>query len=185
MNPVITPRRTFKFDGSVERCCKIQSGPMSMARPMMIVKTVIIFSNNRSLLYTVVCISKSSSALYRRSFLFRIQLVRISVTADLDCCLTFRSLMQGGSLRKLRMENLSISCLRGAFGVEATGTRSSSSLRNATSSSTIAPLAFFSHCLTLPTWNGVALERDLRFIRSSRNLSDLPLVGMPQPAQCM
>ena len=105
----------------------------------------------------------------------------VSVTGGLNCCLTVRSLMQGGSLRKLRMENLSISCLRGAFGVEATGTRSSSSLRYATSSSRIGSLAFCSHCLTFPTWNGVALERDLRSIRSSRNLSDLPLVGMLQP----
>ena len=92
--------------------------------------------------------------------------------------------MQGSSLKKLRIENLSISCLRGAFGVKATGTRSSSSLRYATSSSRIGWLAFSSHCLTFSTWNSVALGRDLRSIRSSRNLSDLPSVGMPQPGQC-
>ena len=50
MKPVITPRRTSKFDGSVERCCRIQSGPMSIARPTTVVKTVITLSKNLSLL---------------------------------------------------------------------------------------------------------------------------------------
>ena len=129
----------------------------------------------------MVCILKSSFGLYRRSFLLRVWLAMILVTGGFNYCLTFRSLTQGSSLVKLRTENLSISCMRGAFGVEATGIRLSSSLRYTISLSRIGLLAFWSHYLTFPTWNSVALERDLRSIRSSRNLSVLPLVGIPQP----